>query len=214
MKQSLIIFFTFLLSIQLSAQGKDPAATTILNKIETKFPKTKILESEFTFKVQYPETEPQVFKGNMVQQGDKYYVKTEDYTFLSDGKASYVINTPNKEVYINSINANDELESPGEILTFYHKAEYDYMLVDENQESPENNLLEFKPLSKESPYFKVKLFVDKQNVPKVYQLFQKDGSRYILEITRLKIAENTDPKLFIFDKSKYNGYHIEDLRID
>lgn len=214
MRQIFLIFCTLLVTAQLIAQGKDPAATAILNRIEAKFPKSKILESEFSFNVQYPESEPQVFKGTMVQQGDKYYVRTEEYIFLSDGKASYVINIPNKEVYINSVNANDELESPGEILTFYRKAEYDYMLTEGNTEHPENNLLEFKPLNRDSPYFKVKLFVTKQDEPKIYQLFQKDGSRYTLEISRLKVSDKADPNLFVFNKSQYSSYHIEDLRID
>lgn len=42
--------------------------------------------------------------------------------------------------------------------------------------------------------------------------FGKDGSRFTLQVNQLTPNKNYDAAYFAFDKSKYPGYHVEDLR--
>lgn len=202
-------------AIPLFAQEKDPEATALLKKIEKNFPPERPLESEFTFTIKYPQEEVIVQKGKMIQKGAGYFVETDDFIFQSDGKAAYLVNKKSKEAYINSLNQEGELSSPADIISFYKKGDYSYILVPEQQEYPKLTLIEFKPEDRNSPYFKVKMFVEESEArPAVIQLFEKDGSRYILEIDRLGVASAIDSKNFVFDKAKYAGFLIEDLRID
>lgn len=210
------IFLTYIFSItMLFSQGRDPEATVLLKKIEKNFPPEKSLESEFTFTIRYPQEEPIVQKGKMMQKGPTYFVETDDFIFQSDGKAAFLINKKSKEVYINSLNKDGELSSPAEIISFYKKGDYSYILIAEQQEYPKLALIEFKPEDRDSPYFKVKMFVEEQSAkPVVIQLFEKDGSRYTLEINKIGVATGIESKTFVFDKTKYAGFLIEDLRID
>ncbi len=212
----IITSFLFLIAIStIYSQGQDPEAKALLNQIEKKYPVSKALESDFVFTMKYPQEEPVVQKGKMWQMGSNYYVETENYIFQSDSKSAYVINKVNKEVYINNINTDGELSSPAEILTFYKKAKYDYILMPDQQEHPNLTLIEFKPEDRESAYFKVKMFVNKaESRPVIIQLFEKDGSRYTLEISKINVTSTIDGEKFVFNKTKYPSFLIEDLRID
>ena len=208
-----IVFLLTMSSVY--SQGQDPEATALLNQIEKKYPVNKSLESDFVFTMKYPQEEPIVQKGKMWQNGSQYFVETENYIFQSDSKSAYVINKVNKEVYINNINKEGELSSPAEILTFYKKANYDYILMPDQQEHPKLTLIEFKPEDRESPYFKIKMFVNKaESRPAIIQLFEKDGSRYTLEIIKIDVSTSIDAEKFVFNKTKYPSFLIEDLRID
>jgi outer membrane lipoprotein-sorting protein len=196
------------------AQEKDPAAHALLKKMEEKFSVSKGLESSFVFTIQYPEEEPLVEKGTMVQKASSYFVETQNYIFQSDGQYDYVVNKGSKEVYINNKNTTEEISSPAEVLQFYKKGSYTFRLLEEQREVEKAECIEFKPLDKSSPYFKVKIFLHKTTQqPLKIQLFEKDGSRYTLDIDSLQPLTKTDPSWFVFDPKRYSAYLIEDLRI-
>ena len=45
------------------------------------------------------------------------------------------------------------------------------------------------------------------------ELINKDGSKYNLTITKNMIAKAASQSLYTFNKAKYPGYQVEDLRI-
>jgi outer membrane lipoprotein-sorting protein len=198
------------------AQDKDPAAEALLKKMEENFPVAKGLESTFVFSIQYPEEEPILEKGRMLQKSSYYQVETDSYIFQSDGKYDYVVNKPGKEVYINNKNtSSEEISSPADIMGFYQKGNYTYRLLGEQKEIEKSECIEFKPLDKSSPYFKVKMFLQRNTFqPLRIQLFEKDGTRYTLDIQSLILSPKLDLSIFVFDPKRFSDYLIEDLRIN
>ncbi len=75
-------------------------------------------------------------------------------------------------------------------------------------------VVEMKPKDVDSEFFKVKLLVDKARLTlKELKSFSKDGSRYILSIDKVIPNPSLKKTLFTFDKTKYPGVEVEDLRI-
>ena len=73
--------------------------------------------------------------------------------------------------------------------------------------------IEFKPLDKTYDYSKIRMTINKNtNEVLMVKAFGKDSSRYTFSINQLSSNKTFAANYFTFDKSKYPGYHIEDLR--
>ena len=46
------------------------------------------------------------------------------------------------------------------------------------------------------------------------KVFSKDGSKFTLKIESMATNKIYPAEMFVFDKTKYPGVHVEDLRID
>lgn len=226
MKRINLFLLCSLLSIGLFSQTKkdytkatdsDPKAKAILEKVRKKYEGFKSMELAFTLDIEFPEQPKQSQKGKVALQQKKYRVEVSDQLMLSDGTAVWAIMPKNKEVQINPMpekGEDDNLLSPENLFSFYNKGKFAYVLVNEYvQGSKILQQLEFKPLDKNYEYAKIRMDVDKKN-NEVHSVkaFGKDGSRYTLTVNQLTPNKTFAATYFTFDKAKYPGYHVEDLR--
>lgn len=200
------------------AGDSDPEATAILKKLRQKFDAFNSLEADFTLEIQLPEQPKEVQKGTLVRQGDKYKLDLSSQSVISDGKALWLILHNNKEVQINNVPDPDEVEgsllTPEALFNFYENGKYVYQFVNEFVENGKLvQHIEFKPLDQYSDYSKLRLVVDKRKNEIVsVTAFAKDGSRYIFSIGEFRPNKTYASNFFVFDKSKYPDYYVEDLR--
>jgi outer membrane lipoprotein-sorting protein len=199
------------------ASDSDPKAKAILDKVRKKYEGFKSMEAAFTLEIEFPEQPKQSQKGKVARQDKKYRVEMDDQSMLSDGTAVWVIMPKNKEVQINPMpekGEDDNLLSPENLFNFYNKGKFTFVLVNEYAQGGKVlQQIEFKPLEKNYEYSKVRMEVDKKT-NEVYSVkaFGKDGSRYTLIVNQLTANKTFAANHFTFDKAKYAGYHIEDLR--
>lgn len=202
-----------------SVEEYDPKAKAILDKVQKKYDGYKSLDAAFSLEIELPEQAKQVQKGKMSRQGAKYFVDLNgQQTMLCDGKALWVILHQNKEVQIND--APDPKENDGSVLTpeslfnFYKNGKFVYALSNDYVDKGRSlQQIEFKPLDRGSEYSKIRLTIDKKTSEIVSaKAFGKDGTRYTFTITKLTPNKGFAANYFTFDKTKYPGYHIEDLR--
>ncbi|KAA3632557.1 MAG: hypothetical protein DWQ02_14555, partial [Bacteroidetes bacterium] len=72
----------------------------------------------------------------------------------------------------------------------------------------------FKPLDRDNTdYAKLVLTLDKSNAKIIrVKAYSKDASRYTFHLGKVKTNTGLAASAFSFDKSKFPGYYIEDLR--
>lgn len=200
------------------AEDSDPQAKAILDKLRSKFDAYNSLEADFTLEIQLPEQPKEVQKGTLIRQGDKYKLDLSSQSVISDGKALWLILHNNKEVQINNVPDPDEVDgsllTPEALFNFYEKGKYVYQFVNEFVENGKLvQHIEFKPLDQYAGYSKLRLVVDKRKNEIVsVTAFAKDGSRYVFMIDTFRPNKSYAANFFTFDKTKYAGYYVEDLR--
>ncbi|MBK8702623.1 MAG: outer membrane lipoprotein carrier protein LolA [Saprospiraceae bacterium] len=200
-----------------ATEVNDPKAKTILDKISKKYDSYASLEASFNLEIELAEQDKEVQKGTVARKEKQYKVDVNSQSMLSDGKALWVILHKNKEVQINDLpdpKDDDNLLSPESIFSFYKKGKFIYALVNDYTENGRAlQQIEFKPIDKNSEYSKLRLTLDKKTYEVIsVKAFVKDGSRYTFAITKLTPNKTFAANYFTFDKAKYPGYHMEDLR--
>lgn len=200
-----------------SAGDSDPEAKTILQQVRKKYDAYNSMDAAFTLDIELPEQPKETQKGKIARQGEKYHLTLGTQEIISDGKALYLIMHNNKEVNINNLPAPGEEESlltPQSIFNFYDKGKFIYTLMDERSEGGKVvQYIEFKPTDRGSEYSKLRLAVDKRTRDIVHvKAFAKDGSRYTFTLISLTPNKAFAGDFFAFNKTKFPGYHVEDLR--
>lgn len=221
-----LFFLTFIsiFSLSLFAQDftkktdSDPKAKAVLEKMRKKYESMPSLEADFSLVIEVPQQPSQTQKGKLTQQGDKYRLKLQDRTLVSDGKSVWLFIEKNKEVQINDVEegASGGISSPKDLLKAYEWDDYIYVLSQEfNENGKVVQQIEFKPTSKDSDYSKIRVTVDKKTSDVVsIKSFGKDGSRYTLTVNKLTPGKQVAPSTFIFNKSECPDCHFEDLRLN
>lgn len=199
------------------AADSDPKAKAILDKVRKKYEAYNSMEMAFTLDMEFPEQPKQTQKGKVARQGKKYRVEMPAQSVISDGSAIWLILPANKEVQINPMPAageDDNFLSPENLFSFYNKGKFAYVLVNEmSQGGKILQQIEFKPLEKNFDYAKLRMEIDKKTNEVVsVKAFGKDGSRFTMTVNQLSPNKTFAANYFSFDKAKYPGFHVEDLR--
>ena len=201
-----------------SAEDSDPEAKEMLKKIQAKYDAYKTVEFSFVLDIEIPDQPKESQQGTLERQGDKYHFKLGTQEVFCDGKSIYLILHNNKEVLINNMPDPDEdnsVLSPQAIFNFYESDNFVFFLTGELVENGKRlQEITFKPLDRDhSDYAKLVLTVDK-NASEIIRVkaYSKDASRYTLHIGKVKTNTGLVASAFSFNKDKFPGYYVEDLR--
>ena len=204
----------------LSAQNgslKDPEARKILQKLSKEYDSYTSMEVTFDLILDLPDQQPETQQGKVIQKGDKYLLDLHDQAIYCDGNFVWLHLKDNNEVQINDIDedAEESFLTPKDMMTIYESEKYEYAITGTEKKGKTSlSLIEFKPLDPDSEYSKLRISVDTRN-NKMDQMvvFSKDGSRYTLKIKKVLSDLAYSDTIFKFDKSKFPGIHVEDLRL-
>lgn len=221
------LFFLFTLSLftlGASAQNftsttdSDPAAKKVLEKMRLQYEGYSSLQCDFTLSLEIPEQPVNEQKGTLIQQGEKYRLKLDDRTLVSDGESVWLYTEKNKDVQINNADEESEpgtISSPKDLLKAYEWDNYIYVLVNEFAEAGRVvQQIEFKPTDRDADFSKIRLTLDKKTMEVVrIKTFGKDGSRYTVTVNKLLPNASVNSSTFSFTKKECPDCHFEDLRI-
>lgn len=215
---SIILLIPFLLSAQ--AEKNDPKATELLETVSKKINSYSTLEIDFELALYNPEKEEDIQKGVMLQTGDMYKLDLPSQLFINDGKEMYVVFKEDNSAQLNTVEegmGSMGILNPKEFINLYKSGEYIYAITGEEKINDRAALwqIEFKPKDRYSEYSKIRLTINKDTeLPQYLKIFNKDGSRITVTLNKIDYNKVIDEGIFKFDKSKYPGIVIEDLRID
>ncbi len=197
----------------------DPEAKAVLEKMRKKYEAYSTLEVEFSLEIEVPQQAKQKQKGILTQQAEKYRLKLNDRTMVSDGKSVWLHIPKNQEVQINDADDDEGeggISSPQDLLKAYAWKDYVYAITNEFSEGGRLvQQIEFKPTSKGNDYSKVRLSLDKKTLEILsIKSFGKDGSRYTLTVNKITPNKTVPASTFTFAKSECPSCKFEDLRVD
>lgn len=199
------------------AEQSDPKATALLDKMNQKFDAYTSYELDFSITIRMPESDdPSVDKGKFIRKGNQYRVITHEQKIYCNGQNVWIHIPKSNVVQLNDADDTDEdFVSPDKLFNLYKTGDYLYHISREFKENDQKIVeVEFKPTDRMSDFFKVKMVLIKSSSqPKSVKIFYKDGMRVTMGLSGLKENKSYKKGFFSFDKAKFPGVQIEDLRL-
>lgn len=215
------IYFLLAFATTLFAAGaqtsikNDPDAKKILDKVSAKFKTYKSPQAAFSYQVENAQGKVlSTKKGTVRMSGSKYYVSMGGLEIFSDGRTSWSYDKSANEVTVNGVDAAGNNMTPQKLFTNFYDKDFLYKLNGEKKIGGKKvQEIEMTPIDKTRPFHKVYVYVDKDaNTIYSTKFLEKSGNRYSYTINSLKPNVATSDADFAFDKKKYPGVEVVDLR--
>lgn len=214
---ALLVFLSFSGFTQNStnAQGtNDPNAKKILDGVTAKFKSYQSVKADFVLQIEDASGKIQgTKKGTAYMKGNQYKVELADQHIFCNAQKIWTYDKEANEVQINKFDPSGESFSPQKIFTNFYEKDFLFKLNGEKKEAGKVlQEIELTPTDKNKAFFKVLVHVDKatKNIVST-KLFEKNGNRYIYNVTRFIPNEKIDNSFFVFNTSKYPGIEVIDL---
>ena len=219
--KNLYLLCGFLLSATLSfAQGSnptknDPEAKKVLDAVSAKFKTFKSVQANFTFKNEDSKgTLLGTKKGTVFMKGSKYRVTIDGQEIFCDGSTIWTYDKSTNEVTITKLDPGAGGITPQKLFTNFYDKDF---LSKLNGEKTNNKKLvqeiEMTPVDKTRTFHKVYLLIDKNNKT-IYstRVLDKAGTVFTYTVNTMNTKVNLADAVFMFDKAKYPGVEVIDLR--
>jgi len=205
-----------LMMLGITAQAQyDQKAKTILDAMSTRYKKMPSYVAKFsTALVNETEGLNEVFKGQITVKGDQYMLKTEEQEVINDGKTVWTYLPDVNEVNIDIYSPDDDEITPSSIFDEY-KNGYKYIWLENTKEQGfDSDVIDLIPDDAvNAQFFKIKMIISSSDRTLLkWTMFEKQGNKYIYTISDFDDKAAVSDAVFKFDKNKYPGVEIVDLR--
>lgn len=209
---------TMLLSSFFAGQAQtknDPEAKKVLDAVSAKFRTFKSPQASFTYQVENAQGKVlSTKKGVVNMKGPKYKVTMGGMEIFSDGRTSWNFDKSANEVTVSGVDMGGSAMTPQKLFTNFYDKDFLYKLNGEKKVAGKTvQEIELTPTDKTKPFHKVYVLVDKATKT-IYsaRFLEKSGNRYSYTINALNPAASVTDAAFMFDKKKYPGVEVVDLR--
>jgi outer membrane lipoprotein-sorting protein len=192
----------------------DAKAKTILEAVSKKVNTLKSLKANFALHLngsggKVKDTK----KGTIYMKGSKYRVSLGGQEIICDNKTVWTYTKDANEVQVSNYNPNEQTISPAKLFTNFYDKEYNYKYIGAKKVGGKNcDVVELTPNNKSKQFKKVELAVTKDNVIAGGRIWEKNGNEFQYEVSGFTPNANMDDALFSFEKKKYPGVDVVDLR--
>ena len=196
----------------------DAKAKSLLDKVKKQYDGYASLESNF--KIEYKLAEqpkPEIMSGKIYQKGSSFRAEMgKDFVI---GNGQIIWQKAGNAVQIKSASSKDadDLMTPKTLIRMYEKKEFTFGVTGESAEgwSKKATILTGKPTNRRSEFTKIVLAIDqKTNHIVSVTAFGRDQSRSKVSLEPPVLNQKYNDSMFNFDKSKYPGVKVQDLRVD
>lgn len=216
MKKSAILVFIIISIVTFStrAQYDVVKGKELIKKSSSKYKSYKTSKAEFQYTSESKADKTKMsLKGVFYLKGGRFRLKLGDQIVICDLKNVWTYFEEMNEVQINKYEP-DALEiNPQNLFTMWESGYLCGYAGEVTVKGKLYDLVELTPEDKSKPYFKVKLFLDKQTTNiQIVKIFEKNSTITTFEIKGFKHDIQLSESLFKFDASKHPGVEIIDLR--
>lgn len=213
------LYFSILIlpvSVMVFAQGKnDPAAKAVLDAVSAKFKTFTTVQTTFTYKVENA-TGKQLSSqsGKVMMKGTKYKMNFNGHDIFCNGITVWDYVKDDNEVTISNLDASSGKLTPQKLFTNFYDKDFLYILNGDKKVGAKTfQEIELTPVDKSNAFHKIYLQIDKA-AKTIYsaRILEKAGNRYIYTVGSLKTNQVLADNQFIFDKNKYPGVTVTDIR--
>lgn len=218
-KPVILLLSTFIVALmgygQGTMAGNDPAAKKLLDAVSAKFKTFKAVQATFTLKNE--DSKGALLgskKGTVSMKGSKYRVNINGQEIFCDGSNIWTFDKGANEVTITKLDASAGAITPQKLFTNFYDKDF---LSKLNGEKRENNKvlqeIEMTPVDKTKAFHKVYLMIDKA-AKTIYstKVLDKSGNVFTYTVNTMNGKASLADASFVFDKSKYPGVDVIDLR--
>jgi outer membrane lipoprotein carrier protein len=214
MKKILALLTLSVSLLSTASAQQDPKAGKILDQMSAKYQAMKAFKASFTQTLENDAAKvKENLSGDITVSGQKFRLKMSGQEVINDGKTVWAYAKSENEVTVSDNEPDEQEISPSQIYTLYKKG-YKYSYVQEAKENGELvDVIELSPEDRTNQIFKVRMKVSKVDKSvKSWQMFKKNGNRYTVKINKFTPNVPVDATTFNFDKTKYKGVRVIDLR--
>jgi outer membrane lipoprotein-sorting protein len=193
----------------------DPDAKKILDKVSAGFKSLNAQQATFTYNVENAQGKVlSTKKGVVTMKGNRYKVNLDGMEIYSDGKTTWNFDKSANEVTVDNVNSSGSAMTPQKLFTNFYDRDFYYKLNGIKKEGGKSlQEIELTPTDKTRPFHKIYVLIDKAT-NRIYsaKFLEKTGERYSYVVNSLKSSPSISDAYFTFDKSKYPGVEVVDLR--
>lgn len=214
MKKTLLLLCTLLLALHSFSQD-DPRSKAIIDKLIAKNKTYKSFDADFSSRLVNTASKLDLKQdGNLKVKDRKFRLTLLDNTVINDGTALWTYSKKTNEVTISDPKDMDATLDPANLFNVYEKGFKSQYVGAGTEDGVAVETIKLFPLDPvKKAFHTVILTVDKAKMePRKVVMKYKDGNEvtYILK----KFTPNAEmvDALFSFDKSKYPGVEVNDMR--
>ena len=210
------VVMIFLTSMTMSYGQTDQKAKEILDKLSAKTKAYSTIKADFNYTLDnQAEDMHETQQGTLAIKGSKYYLKIAGQEIRCDGKVIYTYLKDAGEVQISELEeGNNDQITPSSIFTMYEKGFRHKYIKEENINGVVTEIIHIFPLDLDNKsYHTVKLYINKAKMElSKIEIMGKEGDVYTYTIKSFQTNVTLGDEFFVFDKSKYPGVDVIDLR--
>ena len=212
MKKYILILLSFLTLNGIAQGSKD--ASLLIDKISKRYKKFKSIKADFTYSIESKaEKINEKQKGNIVIKGNKFRLDIAGQTIICDNKTQWTYSKEINEVNIQHYKPKEGIMKLDDIFTMYNKGFVSKIGEIVRELGRELTIIELAPKDKKKNYFKIKLYVEKNNQQIIKTIiFDKNGSVHTYNITNQIPNIKFEDGYFTFISKKYPNVEINDMR--
>jgi outer membrane lipoprotein-sorting protein len=211
-KKYILILLSFLTLNGIAQGSKD--ASLLIDKISKRYKKFKSIKADFTYSIESKaEKINEKQKGNIVIKGNKFRLDIAGQTIICDNKTQWTYSKEINEVNIQHYKPKEGIMKLDDIFTMYNKGFVSKIGEIVRELGRELTIIELAPKDKKKNYFKIKLYVEKNNQQIIKTIiFDKNGSVHTYNITNQIPNIKFEDGYFTFISKKYPNVEINDMR--
>jgi outer membrane lipoprotein carrier protein len=214
MKKILSLSIVAVMALVQPVMAQDAKAKSILEAVSKKVNSLKSLKANFALHLtgnggKVKETK----KGTFYMKGPKYRVEIAGQEIMCDNKTVWTYMKATNEVQVSNYNANEQTLSPTKLFTNFYDKEYTYKYIGTRKVGSKTcDIIEMTPNNKGKQLSKVELAIDNTSTIVGGNVWEKNGNMYKYEVSGFTPNAAVNDGMFAFDKKKYPGVEVVDLR--
>ena len=195
------------------SQTKDQKAATLLDEVSAKTKSYKSVKVDFLYSMENKQARiNEEKKGTLFLSGDKYRLTVASQIVICDGKTIWTYIEESNEVQVNSLDNKDDALTPSKLLSSYNTNYRSKIIKDKSQTDPNVESIELIPNTIKN-FNKALITVDKTKKQiRTFTLFDKSGNTFTYKISRYQTDLPVTTSDFTFDKTKFPGVEVIDMR--
>ena len=214
MKKNLLFLASLLLVLNSFGQD-DPKSRAIVDQLIAKNKSYTSFDADFSSRLVNAASKLDVKQeGNIKVKGRKFRLAMLDNIVINDGTALWTYSKKSNEVSISDPKDMDETLDPANLFNVYEKGFKSQYVGVSTEDGVAVEVIKLFPLDpSKKAYHTVILTVDKAKMePRKVVMKYKDGNEVTYTLKNFKPNAEMVDALFSFDKGKYPGVEVNDMR--
>lgn len=195
--------------------SNDPEAKKILDAVSARFKSFSSVQVVFSYKVENAAGKALSTKqGTITMKGTKYRLTFTGQEIFCNGTVIWNYDKAANEVTITSVDESSGSLTPQKLFSNFYDKDFYYSLNGEKKIGTKViQEIQMTPVDKSKAFHTVYLQIDKA-AKSLYstKVLENAGNRYSYTVTTMKTNVPASDAQFNFDKGKYPGVTVEDLR--